>query len=364
MSGSDRKEAFIDLPGYGSLKLPKQTDIEEKNKLAVIIATTIRSQCNAMNLETLLCLLDCQDCPDHPVSTHILSNWQKMLEELKGGKESEAQELLRANWICASEEKEDKYCMGISTDVTNLNVPCFKYACHSGETPVSSGKCDVSSMVMPMGLEIKSNKTEHRYQVIAQMFERAHMTATMAEHLRRIVEFCSTGSDSWMLLLNRTIERKSAGESVIKEDYKLIKLNGEDILHCWRAVTSRAMEDPLYFAHPDAFILQDALASVGLPMSHCLVKLQKITTSRIYYVHGPVLLSTGKSVTVYQEPSLVIKVNCDNDRSLNERTILKRLKNCSAAVGYAIGMLFYETFGDNASPLPRMDEIYGLIRKN
>ena len=361
MNGSGRKVTYFQLPGGDEIKLPNQVELKEKKNVATNIINAIQSHSKPTDLSELLSILDCKDY-DNDVSADNLKDWQEMLETLKTSTESAAQELLRANWICATENTEDKYCMAISTDSTNLNIPCFKYTGNEGITPVSSGKCDVSSMVMPMGLEIKSDTTEHLYQVIAQMFERVHMTAIMGEHLCRIVHFCSTGSDSWMLVLERTIEEVTSGSSCLRENYKLIPINGEDILHCWRAVTSRAMKDPRYFAHPDAFILQDALASVGLPMSHCRVKLQKISTSRIYYVHEPIL-TPNLMVTIVADPSLAIKVNC-TDRAQNERKILQQLKDCSAA-DYSLGTLFYGRLsGKGTALLPKMEVINPVIRHN
>lgn len=277
--------------------------------------------------------------PIPPVERFLTSLVTTCIAALKRVPEEEVQANLFDHWI-----SQDSEACAVDTHRSNFGLPHFKHIAADEDTVwyAATARPDVTSMVMPMFLELQPHNsdvaimTDNEYLVLKQAVERVFCTASLNECLTRVVCFATTGWFSWIVVMTRDCVKHA-----LSDTYTVFSISADMIHPLWDTITQTAIQSPTYFCSSDGYLVSQTLRQLGINSAYCAVKKAFQSGSAVYSIglchHDPV----RKTVVVdLLKQHLMIKVNTNPQRASKEVAALRVLKNTLAsAYSMSLGYL-------------------------
>lgn len=216
---------------------------------------------------------------------------------------------------------------------------------------------DVASLVLPMILELKSDKGEDGtitttatadFEVLLQSIERLQILVDVKGYLTRAFCFAVTSRNAYLVSYQRDEECfGSTDRNQPYETFNILKLFRSDICKIWCLLTNTALKYPSFFMSKDAVALQTTLDAVGVHIHNTRVCLASCGTSNVYFV----TTCDNAGHLPLNSPTLAIKINRDLQRHAVEVEAQKRISAVYSNEGKQYYMLGCCTLSDHLGTL-------------
>ena len=200
---------------------------------------------------------------------------------------------------------------------------------------------DVASLVLPMILELKSDKdmngsttTAADFEVLLQSLQRLQILVDVKGYLTRAFCFAISSRNAYLISYQRDEECFGSTDRYQPyQTFNILKLCRGDICKVWCLLTNTALRYPSFFISKDAVALQTTLDAVGVSMQNTRVCLASCGTSNVYFV----TTCDNAGRIPLNSPTLAIKINRNLHRHALEVEAQKRI----AAVYISEGKQYY-----------------------